>query len=241
MMNTQTKETDLPQFLSLGLPLLALLLIPLAFISPEIFQLVIEYESIRYQEAGALAVLENLTVLLLIPGILAGLVVWFRHRKKILNAWVALWILGWAGALFFFAGEELSWGQWFFHWQTPEWLIEANRQGETNLHNISPWLNQKPRAFVETWIVLAGLILPLHRKMRNQLLLRSEGWFYWVLPSSAVTASAGVFTFFKVCDWLPWPQINQFGTSEIREFAIAIFLMLYMLSIWCRVSAIRQS
>lgn len=44
--------------------------------------------------------------------------------------------LGLAIASFFVAGEELSWGQWIFHWGTPDMLTEINRQQETNLHNI---------------------------------------------------------------------------------------------------------
>ena len=39
-------------------------------------------------------------------------------------------------ASFVVIGEEMSWGQWVFHWSTPEALTEINRQQETNLHNI---------------------------------------------------------------------------------------------------------
>ena len=39
--------------------------------------------------------------------------------------------------LFFFgAGEEVSWGQRIFGWETSEAMKEINRQDETNLHNI---------------------------------------------------------------------------------------------------------
>jgi hypothetical protein len=41
------------------------------------------------------------------------------------------------GLLFFFAfGEEISWGQRLFGWQTPEHLKEINLQQETNFHNL---------------------------------------------------------------------------------------------------------
>lgn len=33
-------------------------------------------------------------------------------------------------------GEELSWGQHILHFQTPEDLVQANLQGEANLHNL---------------------------------------------------------------------------------------------------------
>jgi uncharacterized membrane protein len=35
------------------------------------------------------------------------------------------------------AGEEISWGQRIFNWETPEALAELNDQNETNLHNIN--------------------------------------------------------------------------------------------------------
>jgi len=37
---------------------------------------------------------------------------------------------------FVIAGEEMSWGQWIFHWATPEPLAAVNLQNETNLHNL---------------------------------------------------------------------------------------------------------
>src|SRR6185437_12681351 len=43
------------------------------------------------------------------------------------------------------AGEEMSWGQHFFHWKTPEYWAMVNRQQETNLHNIYPAFEQWPR------------------------------------------------------------------------------------------------
>ena len=40
--------------------------------------------------------------------------------------------------LFFFAfGEEISWGQRIFNFETPESLEEFNRQGEFNIHNLA--------------------------------------------------------------------------------------------------------
>ena len=38
----------------------------------------------------------------------------------------------------FIAGEEMSWGQWLFHWATPSDLYAGNLQNETNLHNFLP-------------------------------------------------------------------------------------------------------
>jgi len=34
------------------------------------------------------------------------------------------------------AGEEMSWGQRIFNFQTPDFIARANRQSEFNLHNL---------------------------------------------------------------------------------------------------------
>lgn len=51
-----------------------------------------------------------------------------------------IWFLGLAFLMFVAFGEEISWGQRIFGWNTPELLGELNAQGETNLHNL--WLMQ---------------------------------------------------------------------------------------------------
>ena len=42
-------------------------------------------------------------------------------------------------AFVFAAGEEISWGQRIFLFETPDYLREINLQGEFNLHNIEGW------------------------------------------------------------------------------------------------------
>ena len=41
-----------------------------------------------------------------------------------------------SGLTFFFAMEEMSWGQMIFNWQSPHFLNEVNIQKETNFHNL---------------------------------------------------------------------------------------------------------
>jgi hypothetical protein len=64
-------------------------------------------------------------------GLLAR-VLWKRHWR--------FWGLGYlflALALFWAAGEEISWGQRLLHLSTPEWLASHNTQREMNLHNVT--------------------------------------------------------------------------------------------------------
>lgn len=80
-------------------------------------------------------IVENLTTLALLSvAIICGnrLVRQWKKRDWMWLVGTALFIL-----LFFFAaGEEISWGQRIFGWETNEYFMERNAQGETNLHNL---------------------------------------------------------------------------------------------------------
>lgn len=78
---------------------------------------------------------ENLTVLVLLPAIAWALMTVVRWRSPRPMQWIRLWLTLWTLACVYFAGEECSWGQWYFGWSTPEVLATLNDQGETNLHN----------------------------------------------------------------------------------------------------------
>lgn len=71
--------------------------------------------------------------LCLFTAIAAGVAVWrIRFSPRLAGAFLVLLALG----CFFLAGEEISWAQRVIGVETPAVLAEANRQSETNLHNI---------------------------------------------------------------------------------------------------------
>lgn len=225
---------DLPPLLwALFPPLMVLLLIVLAYANPELFQLMLAKDD----EGG---IVEHATVLILLPGIIAGLSVFFFHRHHLPNPWLGWWILMWTLAAIFFAGEEISWGQWFWEWKSPEVFRQLNSQGETNLHNMTPWLFQKPQALVEIWILIGGVVMPLWgRYKENKWVPEHKNWKFWLfptyvcIPAAALTTLARFFKpFFKA---VPLPYLTRLGTGELREYYIALFLCLYLLSIWFRI------
>src|SRR3546814_4343016 len=96
---------------------------------------------------------------------------------RLVFTWIVLALLG----SVYMAGEEASWGQHYAGWLTPEGWQAINDQGETNLHNTSSWLDQKPRTLLEIGVIVGGIIVPLLalrrpaiREGRFALLLRSE-------------------------------------------------------------------
>lgn len=85
------------------------------------------------REAQDTGLVEYATVLLFAAAAALGGVLALRGPL----AGRVIYALG-ALAAVFIAGEEMSWGQWLFHWATPADLYAGNLQHETNLHNFLP-------------------------------------------------------------------------------------------------------
>ena len=120
------------------------------------------------------------------------------YRKKMPGKKVALYFLGLGFFYIICAGEEVSWGQRVFGWETPESFAEANEQGETNLHNLEK-LPVHPKDVVSWFMKLFGIGLPVIFyfvfKRRDHLLRRC------VAPLSMVP----LFVFVEVFNLLEKP------------------------------------
>ena len=92
----------------------------------------------------------------------------WRARKRL----IALLFLGLSLALLFLIGEELSWGQRIFGWETASGLASVNKQEETNLHNIYgvgstfKWVQLLVGAY-GTILPLVVLIWPVPKRYRE--------------------------------------------------------------------------
>ena len=78
---------------------------------------------------------ENLTSLFLLLTSILLLVKFSKYQKYYSWTW-KLGILLMAVAMFFGAGEEISWGQRIFNIQSSDYFKAHNSQEETNLHNL---------------------------------------------------------------------------------------------------------
>ncbi len=232
-MNTDDLR-DLSSWWWAGIPAAMLLLTIYAyFASPDLMALLIR----RDESPAGGGIAENGTVLVLLPGIVAGIALLLRQRAR-LPWWLTVWLLGWTLACVYFAGEEASWGQHYFRWGTPETLVDLNDQRETNLHNISHWLDQKPRTLVEIWAVLAGLLLPAWWRLRRRPPFGAAAWRHWFWPTHVVMPAVAIFLATDIVGMVSkvnnWPAWYTLGSNELREFYIAFFLSTYLLSLWYR-------
>lgn len=176
-------------------------------------------------------IIELGTVLVLLPGIIYGLLCLKLSRylpNKLIFSWLLLIII----ACIYFAGEEISWGQHLFSWKTPESIKILNDQGETNFHNMSSWLDQKPRLILELGVFLGGICAPLFIKFRK-ISFDSENWQDWLWPPIYILPTATFTILARLPDRLNIVEPTMFfyglRLSEVQEFYFAYFLMLYLL------------
>lgn len=169
-----------------------------------------------YQEGG---IFEDLTALLAFFSSAILLIVVLRT-----NQYHKGYLLMLAGALLFFAGEEISWGQRIIGFETPQSLENINYQKETTLHNLFNPLF-RPIYFVFN-LMMASIIL-----FRNNL----------------TNLLSNYKNLKKLGELLPWPEfiyygpiflflafLNIYTKTEINEQVWAVFAITYVLALFKR-------
>ena len=109
--------------------------------------------------------IENLQAIFLLIAIILLFKIKFEFKEyNFIHLFIIIKII----ALIYYLGEEISWGQHFFKWNSPIIFQEINIQKETNLHNISNLFDQLPRAFVFFWCSFS-IILINFNKFKNKI------------------------------------------------------------------------
>lgn len=152
LQDARSSQSAVGSLSSIILTLLLLAAVSLADRHPNL-----EFRAWFYSEAGPLETLQAAILLLTCLLAASSLPQVAQFGSGLLRLWPYLIL---AGGLYT-AGEELSWGQHLFHWETPEAWRDINDQGETNLHNVSSWFDQKPRLLLELAVVFGGIVMPL--------------------------------------------------------------------------------
>ena len=98
------------------------------------------------------------------------------------------------GLLYYFL-EEISWGQHIIGWESSDFFVKINHQGETNLHNISSIFNELPRNLLLIWCSLTFLII-------KKIPLQSEFLFNFIFPHKNLKYISILILFFFIPDFL---------------------------------------
>ena len=225
------------------LPSWAWIWLPIAALAVELGFRMLNEPVYRIFWQSELGPVETGTVVVLLSGILAGLMA-LQKVGKLPTRWLTGWlILAIVGSIYF-CGEEASWGQHWLGWETPQAMSNLNDQDETNLHNTSSWLDQKPRLLLELGILVGGLLYP------SYLWLRQRTWpsdpadvHYWVwpdrqlLPTALLAITVGLPQRLENLFGWPVPYPLDIRASETQELYFALFISLYLCSFQKRLYA----
>jgi len=151
------------------------------------------------------------------------------------DKWLGVWVALAAVCCFYVAGEEVSWGQKFVNWATPEFWAHINDQNETNLHNTSSWLDQKPRLVLLIGVVTGGLIIPLLRKFKPQWVPQK---FEIIYPPQVLGFTAFIVLAVELIDKIDksLKDVILFErASEVEELYLFYFVLLYLVILRRRV------
>jgi hypothetical protein len=219
-----------PLWLWLILPLAtAVVLAVLGTMAPEFYGKYIEPE---------IGVLETVHVLEGVAGTVLAASLLSRpevRRARWLTAWVVLALIG----CIYVAGEEASWGQHLFAWTTPSEWQAINDQNETNLHNASSWLDQKPRLLLELGVIVGGIIFPLAQRGGRW---PQHGRIAYIVPPLTCLPAAAMAESVRLNEAGAWlldtPRGLYYRGSEVQELFFYFFVILYLMALAKRVRTI---
>ncbi len=222
-------QQPIPKWLSVYLPL-GILIYPLLLTIPGL-----NWEEGLYREYG---LVENLTALFLAIALVLFLRTAIGPESLLHRAWLVILALG----SLLFLGEEISWGQHYFHWVTPEELKTLNRQGETNLHNMRGGLEffftKIAREGLSFGTIVGGILVPLYlRKRRSEFAPGTLLFWLWpplggwlaALLSATVRLPNTIAHEFGLGDG-SLPKFIGEDIGEMKECFLALFILIYAIA-----------
>lgn len=179
-----------------------------------------------YAEEDGLA--ENLQFVFLLAASIGAAVVARGHGERG-EKLLALAYVGLAFALFFVAGEEISWGQRLLGIETPPVIAATNIQGEINVHNsflLTP-------VFALAQLVLgAGVMLATLIPWSTFLSPVLDAYRQALVPAPALAPYFGMSAAWRVYRYAFWrPDTPAWvgELSEIPELILYLGLLLFVL------------
>ncbi|MFW6148189.1 MAG: hypothetical protein ACOC6B_07350 [Thermodesulfobacteriota bacterium] len=187
---------------------------------------------------GETGIIENLTAVVLFLAVVYGIRS-FRSRSELPVRWLGVWIAMVTVAALVFLGEEISWGQHYFHWETPEQWSHINLQNETNLHNLNKLVNHIPRFILSMAAFVGGIVVPIVIRAKR-ISLNPAAPYYWLWPTIVCTPTSIMALTIGIPDKIGYEldlalwEFLTFYPGELKECFLAIFLFLYTLSFYRR-------
>ncbi len=145
------------------------------------------------------------------------------------HPWQGLLFVAFGLATFLIAGEEISWGQRVFGWQTPADLAAINHQGETTVHNIR-WVQELLGMLLAIASGIA-MLLPFASKKFTFGKRWDQGDFLLAPPLFSISCFFAMFAY-KVIRFAFFPDsdftVTKFGEWPELCFASGLLLFAYL-------------
>lgn len=162
------------------------------------------------------------TAAFLFVGALACLARAVRGRDRLI--FLAVSLFG-AALLMFGAGEEISWGQRVFGWDSGEFWEQNNVQGETNLHNMMVGDVKINKLIFGVGLTLAFLVYFVVLPLVYHRIAAVAGWANcWGVPVPKWHHGVAFVVSLIVMSLIPTSR-----SAELGEFAIGLLLALVVL------------
>lgn len=203
----------LPFGLVVWLNLAAILAVPvlaaLFFAGRPVFRLILDEDGI----------VEYAQVLLWAASAAVGAMIaldrWRRGHRMQALVWAAFVLAG-----IFIVGEEISWGQRLFGFETPDVLEDINRQDEANLHNIGRTLTVfNVGVFVASVYAIAAEWI--HRRWNIVRGIADGDRLY--VPPFALAGLFGVMVAYRLVRWVILTQ-ESYALTSLSEWAELCFV-----------------
>ncbi|BBK29594.1 hypothetical protein EDC65_2362 [Stella humosa] len=181
--------------------------------------------------ASEQGIVENASALIALAGLVPAVAI-MRH-PGVPRPWLPVWAGCFVVGLAFIAAEEVSWGQQWFFWETPEWIGAVNTQNETNFHNYAKWSEDLPKTVLSLAVLATGILWPLW-----VLLGGRDGWIrrtplHWIWPSAALWPSAVIAFGLRIAERLvanlPGADSGAPVFRSLRE-GLELFLILFVVA-----------
>ncbi len=153
----------------------------------------------------------------------------FSRLIHLWNKTPLLWkigTLGFAIIFLFGAGEEISWGQRLFGWESSEYFIKNNLQQETNLHNMMVG-ETKINKLIFTQILISVLVVYL---LILPILFRKIGAVEKLVNTFAVPIVQWSHTIAFVVFTVLLAFIPSHKNPEIHELALGVIFFLIFIN-----------
>jgi hypothetical protein len=152
------------------------------------------------------------------------------HRHRLPRDYVVLYSL-FVVAGMFVALEEVSYGQKFFAWRSPEWFARYNSKSETNLHNM---FHNRPSNFLRSIATIGCpmvcIVLPAYVAVRCKG-AREGTWAHYLLPRWELATIAVLTLVLTIFNKIP--SIKGMATwsghlGELKEMYWGVAALIYV-------------